>query len=77
MTTPFPLARKLPKTQVEYDAMLREAWMDVRKARHDLSKIVSVASELVAAATVKCNNCDVTLTALMATDRAKLPHDTA
>jgi hypothetical protein len=77
VTTPFPQARKLPKTQVEYDAMLREAWMNVRKARHDLSRIVSVCSEQVALATVKCNDADVTLTALMATDRAKLPHDTA
>lgn len=77
MSTPFPAPRKLPSTQVEYDRLLRESWMAVRKARHDLARIVSVASEQVALATVKCNEADAILTALMATDRAKLPHDTA
>ena len=77
MTIPGPTARKLPATQVEYDAMLRSAWMNIRKARHDLAKIVSVASEQVAVATIKCNDADAELTALMATDRARLPHDTA
>lgn len=77
MSIPGPSARKLPNTQVQYDQMLREAWMSVRKARHDLAKIVAVASEQVAVATVKCNDADGLLTALMAVDRAKLPHDTA
>lgn len=77
MSIPFPAPRKLPSTQVEYDRFLREAWFAVRKARHDLSRIVSVASEQVALSTVKCNEADVILTALMAVDRAKLPHDTA
>lgn len=77
MTTPFPEPRKLPKTLVEHRAMLREAWMNVRKARHDLSLIVSVASQQVAVATVKCNQADAILTSLMAVDVTKLPHDTA
>lgn len=77
MSTPFPEARKLPKTKAEYQAMLRQAWVDVRTARHDLARIVSVASEQVAKATVRCNDADAALTALMATDWAKLPHDTA
>ena len=77
MTTPLPLARTLPKTQVEYDHDLRQAWMKVREARHDLTRIVSKVSELVALSTVKLNEADADLAALMAVDRAKLPHDTA
>lgn len=77
MTTPFPQPRNLPTTQVQYKAMLREAWMNVRKARHDLGVIVSIASQQVAVATVKCNEADVILTSLMAVDFSRLPHDTA
>ena len=77
MSIPFPQSRALPKTQAEYRLMLREAWMNVRKARHDLGIIVSVASQQVAVATLKCNEADVILTSLMAVDVTKLPHDTA
>jgi hypothetical protein len=77
VTTPFAQPRTLPKTQVEYDFDLREAWMKVREARHDLSRIVSAVSTLVANSTVKLNEADADLAALMAVDRAKLPHDTA
>jgi hypothetical protein len=77
VSVPFPQARALPKTKVEFDKMLREAWMNTRKARHDLARIVAVASEQVALATVKLNDADAVLASLMAVDAGKLPHDTA
>ena len=77
MTIPNGLPRRLPGTQAEWDQELNHARKKVREARHDVSRLVSAVSELVARATVKLNEAENDLAALTVVDRAGLPHDTA